>query len=60
MLITAPNIEDTVGDLANSIIRSLLEQIAEVVGELKQDLLDTDFLSYEIPVPAEPLRAFRR
>ena len=58
VLITAPNIEDVVGDLADSIIRSLLEQIAEVISDLKQDLLGTDFLEYEIPGTGRTIESF--
>jgi len=49
VLIDAPDIRDLVGDLADSAIRTLLEQLAGFISDLKDQFLSLDFLDMTIP-----------
>ncbi|MEJ2698044.1 MAG: OmpA family protein [Desulfuromonadales bacterium] len=58
VLIDAPNITDIVGELANSVIRTLLEQVAGLIGDLKDQFINTGFLDLEIPGTGRTIDSF--
>ncbi len=49
VLIDAPDITDELGNLANSVIRGLLEDLAGFIATLKDQFINTGFLDLEIP-----------
>ena len=58
VIIDAPDIVDELGNLVDSVIRGLLEDLAGFIGGLKQQLLDSNFFDLEIPGTGRSINSF--
>jgi len=56
--IDAPNITEELGNLTDSIIRTLLEDLADFIADLKEQFLNTGFLDLEIPGTGRTIGSF--
>ncbi|MCP4711616.1 MAG: LEPR-XLL domain-containing protein, partial [Planctomycetes bacterium] len=58
VIIVAPDIVAELGNLVDSVIKGLLEDLAGLIGELKDMFLSTDFLNLEIPGTGRTIQSF--
>ena len=58
VIFETPNIDSILGGLTDSVIRTLLERLGEAIGDLKDLLLGTDLLDFEIPGTGRSLNSF--
>jgi len=58
VIIDAPDITSVLGDLVDSVIKGLLEDLADFIADLKARFLSTGFLNLEIPGTGQTIESF--